>query len=167
MTNIPDLWGQAISVDVLTPAAILNTQAALLKRKTQGIVIAELETTTDSKNVVTIKFDLVAPAVDNFRASVLAVRHKADYVYPALVATSAFSSKGGGQFGDLKWGGVEDQLSKLAETETQFISLLQEALQSGFILSIVQSLIAKSNEARQGPPLAELLSGDVTTGATA
>lgn len=166
MTSIPDLWGHAISVDVLTPAAILNTQAALLKRKTQGIVIAELETTTDSKNVVTIKLDLVAPAVDSFRASVLAVRHKADYVYPALVSTAAFAGKGGGTFGDLAWGGVEDRMSQLAETETQFVSFLQDALQSGFILSIVQSLIAKSNEARRGPPLAELVSGDAAADAT-
>ena len=162
MTKIPDLWGHAISVDVLTPAAILNTQATLLKRKTQGIVIAELETTEGSKNIVTIKLDLVAPAVDNFRATVLAVRHKADYVYPALVTSSAFAGKGGGPFGDLKWGGVEDQMSKLAETEMQFISLLQEALQSGPILSIVQSLIAKSNEARQGPEPAEALTEDAT-----
>lgn len=167
MTTIPDLWGQAITVNVLTPAAILNTQAALLKRKTQGIVVAELATTTDSKNIVTIKLDLVAPAVDNFRASVLAVRHKADYVYPALVSTSAFSGKGGGPFGDLAWRGVEDQLSQLAETETQFVSLLQEALQSGFILSIVQSLIAKSNEARQGPSAPDVVNGDVTADATA
>lgn len=165
MTKIPDLWGHSISVDVLTPAAILNVQAALLKHKTQGIVIAELQSETDNKNIVTINLDLIAPAVDNFRARVLAVRHKADYVYPALVTSSAFSGKGGGSIGDLKWGGLEDGLSMLAHTETEFVSLLQEALQSGVVLSIVQSLIARSNEARQAPLAPEMVVGNVTADA--
>jgi hypothetical protein len=162
MSKIPDLWSNAIDVDVLTPAAILNTQASLLKRKTQGIVIAEVGSSVDSNKIVTITFDLVAPGIDNFRARVLAVRHKAEYVYPALVSTSAFSGKGGGFFGDLKWGGIEDQLSKLAETETEFIGLLQEALRSGFILSMVQSLIARSNEARGQPRSGDLAGDDAT-----
>lgn len=146
-TTMPDLWGAGFSVDVRTPTAILNAQAALLKQKTQGIVTAQLESSI-GKNVVTINFDLCAPAVDNFRARVLMVRHKADYVYPALITAAIFAGSSNIGFKDLAWGTVEDQMSRLAETEEQFISLLHEALQSGHIRSIVQSLIARSNEAR-------------------
>ncbi|HQU47314.1 MAG TPA: hypothetical protein PK867_31215, partial [Pirellulales bacterium] len=53
------------------------------------------------------------------------------------------------QFGELAWGNGQDRISKLAATEEQFLSLLKEALQSGFIMSTIQSLIAKSNEAKQ------------------
>ena len=166
MTKIPDLGSQAIGVDVLTPTAILNAQAGLLQRKTQGIVIAELESSVDSKGVVTLNFDLVAPSIYNFRTRVLAVRHKADYVYPAVVSTGAFSGKSFTiYFGDLAWGGVEDQHCKMAQTDNEFISLLQEALQSGFILSIVQSLIARSNEAREKRRGGDAVGDDITASA--
>lgn len=150
MNRIPDLWGPKISVDVLTPIAILNAQVTLLKQKTQGIVLAELKSSVDDKQIVTILFDLVAPAVGNFRSRVLAVRHKADFVYPALVTSGAFNVDYAAalSLGELKWGAAEDQYSKLARTEDEFLSLLQEALQSGPIMSIVQSMIARSNEAR-------------------
>src|SRR5438045_3882631 len=82
--KIPDLWGNEINVDTLTPVMILNAQAELLRKKTQGVVMAEVSS-RQSRGIVTLSLDLSAPAVHGFRERIVGVRHHLNRVYPAFV----------------------------------------------------------------------------------
>lgn len=148
-TQLRDVWGDAINVDVLTPAAILNAQATLLKQKTQGIVIGEVTSTENDNGVVTLAFDLRAPAAGNMRATVLYVRHAKSFVYPALVTAAELVARDGRYEGNMQWGDEKDEMSLLAPTDDEFFKLLTKALRSPSVMSRIQSLIARSNEARQ------------------
>src|SRR5258707_1786264 len=145
--EIPDLWGNTINVNVLTPISVLNTQVELLKQKTKGTVHGEL-TGRQVGDLLTIAMDLRAPAVLGFRSRILYVRHSIEEVYPALVPASALRmhKDSGSYSGKLAWGNQDDSLSVLAYTQEQLIALLKVALQSPIVQSQIQSLIAKSNE---------------------
>ncbi len=71
--TIPDLWGDDINIDVLTPIMILNSQSELLRKKTKGLIVPTIEQTLSSSDVVLITFYL------------LQIKHSKDLVYPALV----------------------------------------------------------------------------------
>ena len=150
-TTIPDLWGDAITVDILTPIAILNAQSEFLKQKTQGIVWGEL-IGRQKGNVLTVWFDLRAPALNGFRTRILGVKHLIDQVYPASVTAANLYPTGGDSMptGALQWDGAQgSRRSILTPTQEAFIEVVGRVLHSSDVTSTIQSLIARSNEARQ------------------
>ena len=75
--EIPDLWGDSVRLDVITPAMLLNSQATALTARTQGLIRAQL-TAQHTGNLTTVHFDALAPAAGNRRRRLFSVRHERD-----------------------------------------------------------------------------------------
>ena len=174
-TSIPILWSDDIKVDVLTPLVILRAQQEPLRRMTQGILEAEI-TNVISEKLIRHNLDLVAPALGNYRRRVVTVTHFADQVYPVRVDAATRKRRVESQGPLLPWssplgaetretlrkfsedfptkaepkteGEPEPELSPNAATEDQFIKLLGDIFHSDEVRSLIQSLIARSNEER-------------------
>jgi hypothetical protein len=154
-TTIPDLWSDDIKVTVLPPVAILRAQEGLLASKTQGILQAKL-TTTESERLVQHQLDLIAPSLNFYRERLLSATHDREMVYPVTVTAACFSPRPRdlgealAQVASVPVGLARNQ--RQAASQDEFIGLVREVLQSGEVRSLIQSLIARSNElrARQG-----------------
>ena len=143
-SKIPNLWPTAaVSFETLSPVAILRVQAENLTRMTHGLLQGEVTTTNVSQKTVRHHFSIAAPALNGYRHEILRVKHDKGLVYPVSFVTDELTE--------------DDELhvsSSTAYTEAEFIELLTGALQSGYVLSVINSLIARSNEARpEGEPL--------------
>lgn len=83
-----DLWPKAkFDSDIVTPALILKSQAALLGQKTQQLVTAEVLSDAGG-GYVHHYFRLVVPALDNYKYELFRVSHRVDALYP--VKTEAY-----------------------------------------------------------------------------
>lgn len=130
---IRDLWPSDVATDVVTPVAILRFQGAQLRKKTKNLLEADVVTEADSGWVVH-HFDLVAPALDNYRYRLFSVRHKERIVYPAHIE------------------GTTGAALPPSPTQSKFMDVLGEVLQSNEAKSVIHSLIAESNEVRGDSP---------------
>jgi hypothetical protein len=68
---------------IVTPAAILKTQAALLGEKTKGVLEAAVKTWTSAGNVYH-EFVIVVPALDGYRYVLFRIHHPIT-LYPVFV----------------------------------------------------------------------------------
>lgn len=80
---IEDYWPDLDPAAVVTPASILKTQAAALSRKSRGLLQAEVETFANGDDVFH-RLDIVVPALENYRYSLLRIHHAA-MLYPVYV----------------------------------------------------------------------------------
>ena len=155
--TIPILWSDDISVDVLSPVAILQAQEEPLIQRTKGLLEAKIETVTNEGGKVQLRFDLVAPVLGNFRRRILVATHQKDLVYPVVVQAECFVSDDGSPiFTALAQAHVKKFLltnpNKLLEgqrkaaTSQEFIALVGDVLRSSQVRSLIQSLIARSND---------------------
>jgi hypothetical protein len=143
--EIPDLWGDDVNLGTLSPTMILNAQADIIKRRTSGIIKAELIRRRRS-NLTELFFDLYAPAAHR-RVRVLSARFLGDSAYPvwvtAIVLRKPMDASIPTAFG-LSPG--EERRTVLVSNENQFIDCAAQIFQSKFVQQIIQSIIAKSNE---------------------
>ncbi len=124
---IPDLWPGDISekTDILMPVTILREQAAALTQRTKGL----LEGNVRSENPkypgddFVHRFELVAPALDNYRYELFFVAHDLTG-YPARVCFDGKEPK--------------------AETQEAFVNLLRIVFNQGKTKGAIQSLLAQS-----------------------
>ena len=148
--TIPDLWpGAALKSIVLSPVAILRTQATLLGQKTQGLLIAEVTTTTGENGHVELGLELIVPALHNFRYRLLQVRHERDTIYPAdIFATGLTYQETRKNLIPLyeETTVTRTTPNKTAYSDDGFIKIIQEVLQAKETVAMLQSLIARSNE---------------------
>ena len=132
---------------------------------TKGLLDAEVSTVTSDTGAVQHQLDLIAPAL-RYRHRVLTVKHNRDLVYPVTVEAECFQPKPKVQtIGEML--AISDPFSRPAKpedwrpqanTEQEFIDLVSKVLRSGEVRSIIQSLIARSNEQRSdsaAPPSPE------------
>jgi hypothetical protein len=142
--TIPDLWPSDVAVtEVLTPLAILRYQAGQLRAKSKGLLEAEVTTeTVDEDRTAHLYLELVAPALDRYRYRLLHAWHANDFVYPVNVQSN-----------------VRDEpflppgsQPPVAATQEQFLELVGAILSSSKAKSVVQSLIAQSNDVRGNAP---------------
>ena len=151
MATIPNLWPDDIQVDVLPPVAILRAQENMLANKTQGILHAEL-TATETEHFVQHHLDLVAPALNGYRERLLSASHRKDRIYPVTVAADCLSPKQTHLVGLMPQPSTEDNAElqkpneKLAATQNELLEIIRSVLHSADTRSLIQSLIAKSNE---------------------
>jgi hypothetical protein len=146
---IPDLWSDDIKVDVVTPLAILRAQTGPISRKTKGILEAEVTTISSEAGRVRHQLDLIASVLDGYRHRLLAATHERDLVYPVTVEAECFKpAPTSGDIGEALESVTvpEPDWRPRAYTEQEFIDLVSKALRSGEVRSIIQSLIARSNE---------------------
>ena len=143
--TIPNLWSQKdIKVEVLSPLAILRTQAANLEQMTQGLIEAEVTTTTGDKGETVHQLDITAPVLGGYRHRLLAISYRKDMVYPVTFVVAH-----DGALRDVSAYVYSTNTS--AQTEAQFLKNLGEILQSPTINALIQSIIARSNEVQAAP----------------
>lgn len=151
--TIPKLWPEDIKVDILAPLVILRAQANALAEITQDILRAEVRSTTTEKMEIH-RLDLIA-TVFRSRHRILKARHRRDRAYPVTIEATCFDpeppktllERGLAQLAQ------ESLVSKpprgrRAATQQEFISLVGEVLRSAEVRSLIDSLIARSNEKR-------------------
>jgi hypothetical protein len=152
--QIPDLWGEVIRVDVRTPTVILKTQGELLQKRSKGILLAEI-IVQKSAETQEILFDIRAPALGPTRQRVLKATHLVDRVYPVVVQSPGLVNTMGVGMSLPVWfkpeSGFDSSCAVIAPTEEAFLQYLAATFQSGEVTSVIQSLIARSNEAAQPP----------------
>ena len=85
-----DLWPDLNSVGILTPAAMLKTQAGMLSKKTNGRLQGLVETYSLRGEIYHQLF-VVVPALENYRYSLLTVHHSPT-LYPVTVDESPVST---------------------------------------------------------------------------
>jgi len=145
---IPDLWAERIRADVLPPAVILRAQESFLTKRTQGILEAKVFTVANESQLQH-HLDLIAPALEHYRITLLTANHKREMVYPVTVTSEAFV-KGSQSVVTAVKAEVNSPPAnqRQATTQEEFIQLVREALHSNEVVGMMQSLIARSNEGR-------------------
>ena len=140
MSKIPNLWPvETVSVETISPLAILRIQAENLTRMTQGLLEGDIVTSSYAAQVQH-SFDVVAPAINGYRHRILTITHDKSLIYPVFFST--------GDLGEEEANAQANSVILSAYSEAEFIKMLSNALQSGYVLSVVNSLIARSNEAK-------------------
>jgi hypothetical protein len=142
-TAIPDLWSDDIRVDVVPPLAVLRAQEGLLAKKTQGILQAQILTSA-TETLVQHSLYLIAPALNFYRVNLLSATHDREMVYPVTVTAQCWFDE------FLPDQGQQIEKRRVAATEEEFIDLVRQALRSPEVRGLIQSLIARSNEIREG-----------------
>lgn len=133
--TIPNLWPE-FNVDVLTPVAILRTQAELLSKNTRGILVGEVET-EEAEGRVQHRLVVVAPAYNSYRHTLLTVSHDDALPYPVLVKALSLLVRTDFDEGEVYPEAADDE---------ELIKLVGRALRSDDTRSTIISLIAKSND---------------------
>lgn len=169
--TIPSLWPE-IKVDILPPVAILRAQANRLGELTQGILEAEMTTVTGEQDFVAHRLDLIAPALDGRRVRVLIATHRTDF-YPVVIeadsnrpkklatkdvrkaALETFAASTMGidirtHLPTREWPPVDDW-RPIAANQDEFIKRVGEVLQSREVRSVIDSMIALSNQKAEEP----------------
>ena len=87
-----DLWPSDLGfASIVTPAAILRAQAALLAEKTKGMLEAAVETSSVG-NEIYHRFVIKVPALGNYRYVLFKVHHPME-LYPVVVDKDATRSR--------------------------------------------------------------------------
>jgi hypothetical protein len=139
--EIDDLWPDLSPAAIVTPASILKTQAAVLSRKSNGLLQGEVKTWAKHNEIYHVLM-LVVPALENYRYSLLRIHHKVTPVYPVYVDESPAQGT--------------DDASLMAALNTEFARLrpipdeatfrewLRKALASAETKRILESLLAQA-----------------------
>ncbi len=140
--EIPDLWGNDINVEVVSPATILKVQAEKLSLKTKGVLLARTYPSGDGCDGadVTHHLELHAPAI-NYTEEVLAISHVQNRAYPVVIRMPA----------SIAWERQEQASTKWCGNEEEFMQALRTALRSYPVRSAIDSILAESNERNLAP----------------
>jgi len=139
--TIPILWSDDISIGVLSPVAILRAQAGPLGERTKGLL--KVDISTSDSDQVRHQFDLVATALGGFRRRVLIATHSKELVYPVAVEAECFHFEDRNSEFEIP---VLRPGQREADTEQEFINIVKKVFRSSQFRSLLQSLIARSND---------------------
>lgn len=120
MAASTDLWGELEVAQVRTPLVIMKEQAALLGAKTKNLVEATVKTQVDDGGDFSHSFNLLVPALGNYRYSLFTVYHGVQ-IYPLFVMS------GGNRLG----------------TEEEFLAWLAAKLSSPETKRIISNLLSQ------------------------
>ncbi|HTU18649.1 MAG TPA: hypothetical protein VMG10_11360 [Gemmataceae bacterium] len=146
---VKSYWSAQIKPDILSPRLLLRMQADALTEQTKGVLVGELlESEREDGNMV-LTLDMVAPAI-NYRHRVLTARYTQGRLYPVLLDADIFRSKENigsvvRSFSDVLEGKKPECQ---ADNDEELAKLVEKVLTSSSVVSMAQSLIALSNEAR-------------------
>jgi hypothetical protein len=172
--SIPNLWPPEIGADTLTPYAILLTQAEALEKQTRGILTAEVPA-EDRGDERMLSFDVIARPL-GYRQRLFHVKHDKDMVYPALVVAEQFRARTPFDVGRaLEEAHAGKKPANQADSDDELLRILRSVFQSTDVKALVQSLVARCNEAeaaaavrsatKLGPPTSPVSGGAAETGA--
>lgn len=131
-TTIPNDWPEAISVPIVSPVAYLRIQAAKLGEMTRGLVRGEVSVTARGSSTI-LSLDVVVPALDDFRRLILTATHTRTEPYPVQVVADVWDE------------GDEHE----AGSYQAFREIVRKILQSPATVTVVQSLMVRSNDSLQ------------------
>ena len=143
---IPNLWPNDIEVDVVPPVTILRAQASHLGPLTRGILEAEVTTVTANGDRLAHRLDLIAPALGDYRRTILTLTHNRDMFYPVTLEAECFRPKSKGLLGTPLSEVLTGEWRPLVATQNELIDRTRQVLQSVEVRSLIQSLIARSKE---------------------
>jgi hypothetical protein len=151
MSAVASLWPE-INVDIVPPATVLRIQAAALSRLTKGMLDAEVTTVNGVEDYISLRLDLIAPALDDRRERILTVTHRATF-YPLVLEAECFRSDrilmpvaiAADAFRKSRWYDPKDGQVAVMNYD-DFLKRLEEVLKSGPVRSAIDSLLALSNE---------------------
>ena len=157
---VTSLWPDDIKVDVLPPLAILRYQAAKLSKLTEGILEADVVTTTGHEDFAVHRLDLVAAKLDGRAYRILTATHRAAF-YPVVMEADCFRPKDSYPVGrsaaalrevvagmSAEWPRSNDW-RPAANDQDEFLKRVAEVLRSPAVRATIDSLLALSNEKNQ------------------
>jgi hypothetical protein len=131
-----DLWPDTIGEDLeKSPVSILREQASLLGQKTKNIVQAEVSIGPAEEDEFAHTFQIVAPAMSNYRYQLFTVYHKI-YLYPVEIFAE------------------DDILHEIApgaerfvvaESEEEFMEMLKAVFGARKTIRIINALLSQSD----------------------
>lgn len=142
-TSIPNLWEGKISRSVLTPVAILRTQAGNFEAEIGKVLRAEVRSRiqpTESGSVRHHTFDIVAPGLNGYRREVLSAEHADPGAYPVQVRSDFLPT-----VVHVNQGYVEDQ-DRTCRNQEHFLKVLGAIFSSERLTTEIESLIAQIND---------------------
>lgn len=132
--TIPDLWPSDIDLNVVTPLAILKSQARWFAAKTGGLLKASVVSKDDASMSVH-KFNLEAPELE-YVVTVITAWHPRHQVYPVRIDSFALVDRDSAD---------EENSSLSCETQSDFVNSVSHVLKSKSVRGLIESLIAQSN----------------------
>lgn len=136
--EIEDLWPDLNPTGIVTPAAILKTQAVVLSQKSKGVLLGEVETWSTSQGIHH-RLLLVVPALDNYRYELLSVHHSIT-VYPVYVDSSPVPFTPG------ESKGIDGFLARrMIQDEERFREWLKEVFGATETRRILDNLLAQAS----------------------
>jgi hypothetical protein len=132
----------------------LRFQASRLTEKSRGLLEGAVAV-TDGPQKTSIQLDLIAPAVNGYRHRLLTAEYRTDLAYPVRVWAECYEVPRGslvkGNYGvgdDVGYNParVTETNYRIAASERDFLDVVAEVLRSAEVRSIIDSLIARSNE---------------------
>jgi len=136
--DVTSYWPDDFDVKVLSPQSVLRLQASALSAKTRGLLEAEVVTAT-TPNRTSHELQLIAPALNGERRTVLTVTHTTNEPYPAHIVAEMFKPDGDQYDPEHDW-------RPQASTEQEFKDYVKQVLQSKQVRSAAESLLARSYE---------------------
>ena len=156
-TTIRDLWPEDVSApDVLSPLTILKYQASQLRQRTKGLLEAEVHLDERSGPWVRASFVIIAPFLDRYRLELFRIGHDSQSPYPVFVYASDLAHKA--KSAGFVWAEVgqdpddyspPDEDEAVASSQEEFLDLLALVLNSRNTKSVLQSLLARTNDVQQ------------------
>ncbi len=152
--SINSLWPSQIRANIQSPFAILQGQADALSKQTGGLLLGKITRGKGNEGKVSLLFDIVVPALGDYQHRVMIVAHGTEMVYPASVDAETFRPSGLQSFRTF----LETQESFLtgaegkkpanrADSDQELTEMVAKVLQSPYVVSAAQSLIARANDA--------------------
>jgi len=85
MTETPDLWPDLHAEKINTPKTILSEQAALLGKKTNNLIAAEVVSGKASDGRFVLFFRLNAPLLENYTYELFTLYYSITLLYPCEI----------------------------------------------------------------------------------
>jgi hypothetical protein len=157
--TMPDLWPEDVKPAVLSPVAILRTQAALLSKRTDGLLEAVVESSgkeRHGKAYTQHRLELEVPPLNYYRHGLLVVEHENPGAYPVYITSSILDASDESLVRIAK---AVDTASLLAGTPSgtrcddaeAFVGALRSVLSSQRLKTLLVSLLAQINDAKGTP----------------
>ena len=122
-----DFWPDITASAIITPASILKAQAAVLTRKSKGLIQAEVVSDPPVPPMaISHRLVLFVPALQNYRYTLLRIQHAVTPVYPLVITEGPIN------------------FPPQIKDEANFRSWLREALSSERTKNVLDSLLAQA-----------------------
>lgn len=133
--SMNNLWGEIpVESEIKLPVTILKEQASILSEKTNRILEATVtQLLVSDKDTVAYNFNIIAPALTNYKFKVLSIQYPAVFVYPLIVV--------------YQHSVIENWMQEICEDESHFIEKLGQILSSEIVHRAIAALIAQSKAA--------------------